>query len=143
MADYNQYDPGRVTVVFKGILLRGFMDGTFVNAERTEDGFSMAVGAAGDVTRVRNRNRTGTVTVTLKAESPSNDALSTVARLDELFGLGTGSLMVRDLLNRTIIAADSAWIRKVPAAPFADEASGREWMFDCAELEMFIGGAIL
>ncbi len=143
MADFKQYDPGLVTVVFKGILLRGFMDGTFVNAERDEDAFSKAAGAGGDITRVRSRNRGGSVTVTLKAESPSNDSLSAVARLDELFGSGVGPLMVRDLNNTTIIAAENAWIRKLPASGYAVEASPREWVFDCAELEMHVGSALV
>lgn len=143
MPQFRQYDPGQVVVNFKGIDLVAVMDGTFVSAERAEDAFAMSVGAGGDVTRVRSRNRTGTVTVTLQAASPSNDLLSAVATSDELFGTGTGPLLVKDLYGNTLIASDTAWIRKLPAVEFADEASGREWAFDCAELEMVIGGSVI
>lgn len=143
MAQFHQYDPGQVVVNFKGIDLVAVMDGTFVNAERAEDAFSMQVGAGGDVTRVRSRNRSGAVTVTLQAASPANDLLSAVALDDELFGTGTGPLLVKDLFGNTLIDADTAWIRKLPAVEFADDASGREWVFDCAELSMFVGGSVV
>lgn len=143
MADFKNYDPGLVAVSFRGIILQGFMDGTFVSAERAEDAFELAVGAAGDVTRVRNRNRSGTVTITLKAEAPSNELLSAVALEDELFGTGTGEIQVVNLNGTTLLLAESAWIRKIPTTEFADEASGREWAFDCAELRMFVGSALV
>ena len=140
---FKNYDPARVVVTFKGILLVGLMDGTFVSAERTEDAFEMSVGVAGDVTRVRNRNRTGTVTATVMAESPVNDLLSAVAFADEATGLGYGSLMIKDLNGTTLVAAPQAWIRKLPVTEYADTASGREWTFDCAELQMLVGGAVV
>ena len=57
MADFKNYDPGKIVVVFRGILISGYAEGTFVNAERNEDSFEVSVGAGGDVTRVRKRNR--------------------------------------------------------------------------------------
>lgn len=140
---FKNYDPGQVVASFKGIQLLGFMDGTFISAERAEDAFEMAVGAQGDVTRVRNRNRTGTVTVTLQAASPANDLLSAQAALDELAGVGYGPLLVKDLNGTTVLEAPIAWLKKVPTVEFGDEASGREWMFDCSELIMAVGGAIV
>ncbi len=140
---FKNYDPGRVVASFKGIQILGFMDGTFISGERAEDAFEMAVGAQGDVTRVRNRNRTGTVTMTLQAASPSNDLLSAQAILDELSGIGYGPLLVKDLNGLTVIEAPIAWIKKSPTVEFGDEASGREWIFDCADLILVVGGAIL
>lgn len=136
------YDPGKVVVTFNGHLLVGFNDGTFVSAERAENAFSMAVGATGDVTRVRNRNRSGSVSVTLQAASPSNDVLTTMALLDEEFGTGAGVLSVKDLNGTTLLFAESAWIRKIPNVDFAADASAREWAFDCADLRMEVGGAL-
>ena len=140
---FKNYDPGRVVVTFRGILLTGLMDGTFVSAERTEDAFEMSVGVAGDVTRVRNRNKTGTVTATIMAESPSNNLLSAVALADESTGLGYGSLLIKDLNGTTLVASPQAWIRKLPVTEYADTASSREWAFDCSELTMLVGGAVV
>lgn len=140
---FNNYDSGRIVGSWKGIPFLGFMDSTFLNAERNEDAFTESVGAQGDVTRVRSRNRTGTVTLTLQAASPTNDLLSAQAILDELTGLGYGPLLIKDLNGTTLVEAAVAWIKKVPAVEFGTEASGREWVFTCADLVMNIGGAIV
>ena len=143
MADFKNYDPGKVFVSFQGIQVTGYAEGTFVSVERAEDAFEMAVGSGGDVTRVRNRNRCGSVTVTLMAESPTNDLLTAVAKSDELFGDGYGAVMVKDGNGTSIYAASTAWIRKMPTSEYADGASTREWTFDCAELDMNPGGALV
>lgn len=138
----SNYDPGRVVFSFGSILITGgYMDGTFIACERAEDAFSMSVGAAGDVTRVRSRNRTGSVTLTLQAASSLNDSLTAIAVADELFGTGSYPLQVKDLNGNTVVEAPAAWIRKRPATEFADEASGREWVFDCDNLNIVAGGA--
>jgi hypothetical protein len=143
MAQFRQYDPGQIVINVAGIDVVAVADGTFVNAERAEDAFSMKVGAGGDVTRVRSRNRTGSVTLTLQAASPTNDLFSALALDDELFGTGTGPLLVKDLYGNTLISAETAWIRKLPAVEMADEASNREWVIDCAELIMLVGGSVV
>ncbi len=140
---FRNYDPGRVVVTFKGIRLLAPQDGTFVSAEREEDAFTKQVGSAGDVTRSRNRNISGSVTVTLQQASPTNDLLSALAEADELTGLNYGALMVKDLNGTTLLEAPNAWIRKTPTVEFAKEASGREWVFDCAQLIMNVGGSII
>lgn len=138
----NQYDPGSIVAVWRGIRLRGFADGTFLNAERTEDGWSLSVGADGATTRVRNRNRSGTVTFTLQAESAANDELSTAALQDELFGTAVGELMVKDLLGNTLVESPTAWIRKIAPVGMAKDAGTREWAIDCADLAPFVGGSV-
>lgn len=143
MSLFTNYDPARVVFTFSGILVQGFMEGTFISVERAEDAFTPSVGAAGDVTRVRNRNRTGSITVTLQAASPSNDQLSTIARIDELFGQGVKPSMVKDLNGTTLIQASNSWIRKIPQWQAAKDASGVEWVFDCAELNMHVGGSLV
>lgn len=140
---FKNYDPGRIAGSWKGIPFLGFMDGTFVNAERNEDAFSMSVGAQGDVTRVRSRNRTGLVTITLQAASPTNDLLTAQAQLDELSGVSYGPLQIEDLNGNTLLLASVAWIKKAPAVEFGTEAGSREWVFECADLEMSVGGAVL
>ena len=134
------YDPKKIILTFRGILVRGYAGGTFINVNREADGFTKSVGASGDVTRVRSNDRSGTVAVTLQAESPANDALSAVAIADELTGDQTGALLLKDLNGTTLIRAEAAWIRKFPEFEYADEGGNREWMFDCAELEMLVGG---
>lgn len=143
MSQFKNYDPGRIIFSWRGIDVIGFMDGTFIKAERNEDSFKADVGAGGDVTRVRSRNRTGKVTLTLQAASPTNDLFAAVAAQDELFGTGYGPLLGKDLNGTTVIQADVAWIMKPSDIEFAVESSGREWVLECAELELSAGGAIV
>ena len=143
MAEFRNYDPALVVATFKGILLQGFMEGTFILGERNEDTFAPAVGAQGDVTRVRSRNKTGLVTMTLMAESPSNDLLSNVMLLDEEFGLGVGPILVKDLNNTSLLLAEDAWIQKPPAGEYSTDATSREWIIACASLSVFIGGSVV
>lgn len=140
---FKNYDPKLVIVTFRGIQLLGYMDGTFVTAERDEDTFEKTVGATGDVTRVRNRNIAGAVKVTLLAESPTNDLLSAVAEEDRLFGTGYGPLMIKNLNGTQLVLAEIAWCKRPANVEYADTASGREWEFDCAELLVEGGGALV
>jgi hypothetical protein len=137
------YDPKLITVNFGGLLLSGFADGELVKVERSEDTFSMSVGAHGDTTRVRNRNRNGMVSVRLQAEAADNDRLSAILALDELRGNGTRTMTVKNLNGTTIASAPTAWIRKPPETGYAKEASVREWIFDCYNLTLFVGGAVV
>jgi hypothetical protein len=137
------YDPAFVTATFKGHLIQGYADGEFISAARDEAAFSKSAGAGGDVVRVRNRNKMGTVTITVQAQSPTNDVLSGYAAADELLtGAGVGALLITELNGTTVIRAAEAWIEKMPDAAFSKEAGTREWVFACASLEMFEGGAL-
>lgn len=142
---FKNYDPGLVVVVFGGIQMRGYADGTFVQIERAEDAFSMAVGAGGDVVRVRNRNRTGSITVTLQRASPVNDLLAAIALADEVgasAAAGVKPIMVRDLNGTLLAGGAEAWIRKLPTVELGVEHSNVEWVIDVATLQLTPGGAI-
>jgi hypothetical protein len=143
MAYFKNYDPARIIVVFNGVQLQGYADGTFVKCARDEDAFTSNVGAAGDVVRVRNRNRMGTVTVTLQDASPSNDLLSGMAQTDESTGLAYGALMVKDLNGTTLIQAAAAWIKKTADVEFAKEQGNQEWVISASELIVFSGGELV
>jgi hypothetical protein len=145
MAEFKNYDPLRYVVIFKGVQIRGYASGTFVNIERAEDSFTEDVGSGGDVVRVRSHNKSGTCTLTLQAASPSNDQLSAILAADEAgvtVDAGVGALLVKDLNGTTVASASSAWIRKPPAVEQGNEATNREWVIACANLKLFVGGAI-
>lgn len=134
------YDPAQVHVIFNGILIEGIAKDTFVLAERTNDMFSVMVGADGEGARAKTNDTSGTVTVTLMQSSISNDALSAIAAVDELTGDGVGALLVKDGLGRTILAAESAWIKKIASVEYGSEITNREWVFETDDLQMFVGG---
>lgn len=140
---FKNYDPARVVVTFRGILIRGYAEGTFVSVSRETDTFSKSVGAQGDVTRVRSRNRSGRAAITLQQASPTNDELSAVALLDEETGLGYGPLLVKDLNGTTLASAEIAWLVKPADTGFADSAESREWAIDCEKVTMVVGGSLV
>lgn len=143
MALYRNYDPGRITMVWNGILIQGYGPDTFVKAARNEDLFDEQVGADGSVVHVRNRNRTGKVTFTLLDASPTNDQLSTAANADELTGLSIGALMIKDLNGTTLIKCANARIQKYPDIEYAADGGTNDWVIMCAELEVFAGGEVV
>ena len=143
MPDFKNYDPSRYTVTFGAVLLQGFADGVFVKTARNEDAYTVKVGAQGDVTRVRSLNKTGQVTVTLMAESPTNDLLTAQALIDEASGLAYAPLMVKDLNGTTVMIAENAWVMKMPEVEVATDSSPREWVFECADLTMVVGGSLV
>lgn len=134
------YDPGLVVFIWAGKTLSGFADGTFIEVDRDEDAVKKSVGSGGDVCRVFNRNKCGTATLTLMQSAASNDIMSAQARLDELLRTGAAPLLVKDLLGRTMVKADNAWVRKVPTITFANGIESRAWVLDTGPIDIFVGG---
>jgi hypothetical protein len=137
---FDTYDPAQLNISFNGFLLSGFMDGTFVSAERKEDAWTPHVGADGEYARARNRNKSGTVKFTLMQTSSSNDYLSSQMNLDEATGAGTGVLQIKDALGRTVITGADAYIMKPAPVQYGKELAGREWTLEVPQLDVFVGG---
>lgn len=135
-----QYDPGQHYAVFNGVRITGFAGGTYIKAARKTETWSDAVGAGGEVTRVRSRDERGTVTFTLMASSPTNDQLSALASQDEVTGDADGQLSIIDGSGTTVVTASQAWIVKPADVEMSVELPDREWMIACAQLEMLVGG---
>jgi len=138
---YKNFDPGRISLTWNGVLIQGVGPSTFVKCVRNEDAFKQVVGAQGDVVDVRNRNRSGVVTFTILDASPSNDSLTQLALQDEINGLGVGALMIKDLNGTTLVKCANARIKKFPDVEFGADGGTNEWAIQCAELEFFVGGS--
>lgn len=134
------YVPEDILVIIGGAIIDGYADGTFVNVERDEDGFTKKTGANGRTTRTKNSNKSGVITITLQQTSPSNDVLSAFQAIDEQTANGIVPVLVKDKRGTSLYSSPAAWIRKTPPAPFAKESENREWVLDCADLVMFTGG---
>jgi hypothetical protein len=136
-----------VTVTLTGIgvggshTVNGYMDGTFLTVSRSVDTFSLSVGADGQTARVHNADASGTITLVLKQSSDSNDVLSNSHLADQLAGQGAFAIQVKDPFGETTIASAAAWVKKPADVTYAkDGEEGREWVIECADLEMLIGG---
>lgn len=141
---FKNYSPDLIIVTWGSIRMAGFADGTFVTAERDEDGYTKKIGATGDVVRVRSLNKGGSVKLTLQQSAATNDLLSAAYEVDQAFGtFNTADLMIKDLNGTTLAHALHAWIKKLPNVEFGKDLSNREWTFDCAALDILVGGSLV
>jgi hypothetical protein len=134
------YDPKKISIIFFGIPLEGFADGTFVSATRSNDSFTKTSGADGIVSRSKSNDTGAEVTVTLAQTSTSNAILSGFMIADELKSAGAGPLIIKDSGGSTLFFAAAAWIRKPADITNAKEIENREWIFDTADSAFFVGG---
>ncbi len=136
------YYPDQVAIVFAGIPISGFADGTFLSVEQNEDSFTLQVGTDGEGCRSRTNNRSGRATFTLGQWSASNDLLSALHNVDinTPNGDGIGPLLIKDNSGRSIFTAEKAWIVKPPAAGYGREAESREWVIETDNLIQQHGG---
>lgn len=134
------FDPKDLVLTVGGVAISGFADGEFVNIERTNDSFSMVSGADGDTSRAKSNDKTGQVTITLAQTSPSNAVLQGFAVLDEQSNDGVVPVIAKDLNGASIFFSKAAWVRKPASANFGKEIQNREWVLDCSDLDVFVGG---
>lgn len=136
------YDPNEVSIIFGGIVVEGFADGTFLSVESNEDAFSLQVGTDGEGTRSRTSNKSGRATFTLMQSSASNQALSALHNLDISTPAGDGivPLLIKDNSGTSLYAAEKAWIVRQPTSGFGREAESREWIVETDLMIHTIGG---
>lgn len=140
MTALHNYDPSQVFSNFGPVLISGYAEGTFIEVERDEDGFTSYVGALGDVARVRNLNRMTKVTLTLMATAPCNDLLMALALQDEATGLNIYPMSIKDLNGTMFCMATDAWVMKMPKVERGKEAGTVQWVFQCANMLIEPGG---
>lgn len=143
MSTVRKYNPGDVLVTAAGQAIQGFADGTFINATRNDDAFTLSVGADGEATRAQSNNRSGRVEITLQQTSPANAILNELANADELSGQGVFGLQAVDRSGSTVIAAERAWVVKKPDTGFAKETENRVWILETNDLVLDNGGNVL
>ncbi len=136
------YDPNRMLFSFAGRNISGWAKGTFIEVDFDEDAFTKQTGAGGETARAKNNNRGGTVKITLMAHVQSNDILSAIAAADQLTNSGVGSIFGKEFNGTTRFSSGNAWVKKLPKVERSEENGTVEWMFDCADLDVFVGGLI-
>ncbi len=134
------YDPKEFSVIVGGHIVGGYDDGTFIKAERNEDMWTTKVGADGEGARAKSNNKSGTVEVTLLQSSGSNDVLSGFALADELNNGGQVPVLIKDANGTTVVSAETAWIKKMPAVEGGKEIGNRVWVLETDNLNMLVGG---
>lgn len=139
----HSYDPTKQTAIFNSITLKGFAKGTFIKASRNQDTWTYQPNNSGGGARSRNPDKSGTVEFTIQQSSPTNAALSAIARRDEQTGEGVGEIMVKDRTTAlSKVKGANAWIRKPADWERQDEVGNQTWIIECDDLDIFHDGGI-
>ena len=137
---YAQYDPALVILIVGGSPMSGYADGTFLEVAFDEQQWNKVTGADGRTSRAKTNNRAGNITITLQQTSDSNDVLSGFMIADEATGDGVVPVLVKDNSGRTLAATSAAWVQQSPGQEYSKDVENREWVMDCAGIDMFVGG---
>jgi hypothetical protein len=127
------FDAKKVIIIYGGVPLTGFADGTFISVTGAADTFTKKVGADGEVARSRNNDDTSEVTLTLQQTSKSNSYLSLMRAADKASNAGALPLLINDLLGNTLFFWDAAWIKKAPDWERGKELGDQAWVFDTGQ----------
>jgi hypothetical protein len=136
------FDPKNWGINVSGIPVTRLVDKEAITVKRSEDRYTKQVGRLGEVTRSRQHNKTGEISFKLMQSSPNNDQFSLLAQLDEQANAGVVPIVIKDFNSTTAFTCAEAWIRKNPDETIATDEKEREWVFECADLDEFFGGAI-
>lgn len=134
------YDPKEFSVIVGGHIVGGYDDGTFIKASRNNDAWSVKVGADGEGARAKSNDKSGTLEITLLQTSASNDVLSGFALADELNNGGQVPVLIKDSNGTTVVAAETAWIKKMADVEGSKEVGNRVWILETDSLTMLVGG---
>ena len=135
------YDPKNVTVLIGAHIASGFADGTFINASRNNQMWTVQSGASGETARSKSGDLSGTIELTFMQTSETNDILSGYAIADESnFSNGTFPITITDGNGATLLSGLQSWIQKQPDVELGKDLSERTWTIETGELLMNVGG---
>ena len=135
MATLKTYDSAQVSVIVGTREIKGRAEGTFITVARDEQIFTKQVGSDGEVTRAKTNNKAGTISLTIQQGSDGNDFLSALAAAESSF-----PVLIKDNSGTTLIFSELSWMQDYPDVEIGRDAGEREWVIDCADIEMGVGG---
>ncbi len=134
------YDPKDLAVTVDGRILTGLGE-EMIAAERLNPQVESVAGAQGDVARAMTNDKRGSVTIQVLATSPANLILSDIVNDDGVNGSNRiFPLLVKDNRGSDVLGAEDAWIENPPRTVYSKTIEMREWVIQCAQLDMVIGG---
>lgn len=131
------YDPTMQDIVFKGVTITGYADGTMITASRNEPAWTFKPSNSGGGARCRNPNKSGKFVFTLHQASPSNGVLSAFAALDEESAEGVGDVLVKDRSTGNDAAkatAQNGWVVQQATYQRSKETDDITWTIETDEI---------
>ena len=136
------FDPKRVIVTVNGVPITGFADGDSAVVEYDEDAWTKTTGNDGDVCRTYQNRKGAKITLRLMYGSPANAILDTFAKLDAATKINPVAILIKDTLGLSQAFARSAWLLKDPGMTVGREPGDKEWVYDCAEVDIVHGPSL-
>jgi hypothetical protein len=136
------YDPNKVYVFAGPIPIGGFADGSSVKVIRSNDTFEKIEGIGGIISRSKTFNKSGEISFTLAQTSMSNDILSGLMLTDELSNSAIIPVTIYETGSKSLFVSAFAWIRRPTEVSFGKTLTDREWVFDAADIDIFVGGNV-
>lgn len=99
----------------------------------------MESGADGEVVVTLQNDKTGQIPISLQASSPSNDVLSTIARLQELGTFGPTPFTIQDINLNDLWETPDAMVETWPAPTRNKQTPTNVWGIICGHLEPLFG----
>lgn len=135
------YDAKNISMIVGTKPITGLADGSYLTVRRNEDAWTLQVGADGEPVRSKSNNRSGQFEFNLQQGSDENDFFSELALADEVSNGGVVPVLVKDNLGKSLYAAESVWVKKIPDSEFAKETGARTWLMETGILSAFIGSS--
>lgn len=136
------YDPDKVAAIFGAVPINGWAEDEFIRITPTSEAFVSVVGVDGEVTRSKTKDGRMRVSFILAQSSFSNALLSAIhlSDLEGSNGAGIGICSITDLSGSTLFLAPEGWIVGWPEQGYGKQSGNREWVIECANPIVFIGG---
>ena len=110
MSKTKTFNPKLVTVMYGGMVITGFAEGSMVKCEKNEDNVTPHVGVLGEVSRAINADNTGKITISLAGTSPFIGILARKAAANVI-----EPISVVDMNDNGVnVGGSEAWIIKAP-----------------------------
>jgi hypothetical protein len=136
------YDPLDWKLTFGGILITGFVTGSFLKVMHRTNAVQTIIGADGEGTFVVSHDQSGQMEFTLRREVSVNIALS--AKLALARGgrrEAIGPLFVENVRTKSTAKATNAILVKSPDMEGATDYTPIIWTLEAIKLDMFNGAA--
>jgi len=134
------YDYSEVALIIGGHIVEGGSEDSFVTFDRDDDAYTYHGDNNGGGTRAKNPSKAGKVTVRLQKSSPSNAFFSGLIKKDEIDNSGIVPVLCKDNSGFDLHKAESAYCVKWPSAEYTKDLPEFEYVFQCENLDMFLGG---
>lgn len=134
------HDPLDWKMVFDGILIGGYANGSFIEVTHKTPASTIAMGADGEGTFVVSHDKSGTIKITLRRKHPVNRLLSAkLAALRAGVRSAIGPLLVENVKDKSFAKATYAAVVATPTLVGSTDDVPIEWMFESPNVDIFHG----